>query len=212
MLDFFAGSSTTAHAVLAQNIADGGRRRFIMVQLDEKPAPKSEAAKAGYATIAELSRERIRRGARKALESAGLASEGFDAGFRTLMVDSTNLADVLRTPDETDQQELAGLEDNIKIGRSGQDLLFQVLLDWGLEMSLPIAVELVEGREVFVVDEGALVACFDDEVTPELVRALSELQPLRAVFRNSRFASDDARINAEQIFNELSPSTEVKAI
>ncbi|MGN7157457.1 site-specific DNA-methyltransferase [Dietzia cercidiphylli] len=212
VLDFFAGSSTTAHAVLAQNVADGGRRRFIMVQLDEAPAPKSEAAKARYRTIADLSRERIRRAAKKAIETAGLAGDGLDAGFRTLRIDTTNLTDVLRTPDEIDQQALSGLLDSVKDGRTGEDLLFQVLLDWGLEVSMPIGVEQVEEREVFVVDGGALVACFDNEVTPELVRVLAKREPLRAVFLDAGFSSDDARINAEQVFKELSPATDVKAV
>jgi len=212
VLDFFAGSSTTAHAVLAQNAADGGNRRFVMVQLPEPCAPKSIAAARGYSDIAQLSRDRIRRAGQKVLEDAGLMSDGLDTGFRTLRVDTTNMVDVSRTPDDTDQQALTGLEDSVKPGRTGEDLLFQVLLDWGVDLALPISVEQIEGREVFAVDEGALLACFDDDVTPELVRTLAKQQPLRAVFRDSGFASDDARINAEQVFKELSPATEVKAI
>jgi adenine-specific DNA-methyltransferase len=212
VLDFFAGSSSTAHAVLAQNAVDGGRRRFIMVQLNEEPDGKSEAAKAGFSTIAALSRERIRLAGQKVLEDAGLTGDGLDIGFRALRVDTTNMADVLRTPDVTDQAQLAGLEDSVKPDRSGEDLLFQVLLDWGLELSMPISVEQIEGHEVFVVEDDALIACFDTEVSTELVRAIAKREPLRAVFRDSGFVSDDARINAEQIFREVSPSTDVKAL
>lgn len=211
VLDFFAGSASTAHALMVQNLADGRRRPFVLVQLPEETPVGSASRKAGFATIAEVSRERIRRAGAKVRAAAGLTSVP-DVGFRTLRIDSSNLSDVLRTPDETEQQELAGLEDSVKPGRSGDDLLFQVLLDWGLEVTLPITAEQVEGREVFVVDGGALVAYFDEGVTPELVRALAKQEPLRAVFRDSGFTSDDARINAEQIFKELSPATDVKAI
>jgi adenine-specific DNA-methyltransferase len=122
------------------------------------------------------------------------------------------MADVLRTPDDTAQQALSELENSVKPGRSGEDLLFQVLLDWGLELTMPIKVEQLEGREVFVVDDDALIACFDSDVSPELVRAIAKREPLRAVFRDSGFASDDARINAEQIFREISSATDVKAV
>ena len=212
VLDFFAGSSSMAHAVMLANAADGGRRKFIMVQLDEIPDPKSVAAKEGYSSIAALSRERIRRAGVKVIEEAGLGAGGLDVGFRALKVDTTNLTDVLRTPDETEQQALSGLGDSVKPDRSGEDLLFQVLLDWGLELTMPISVEKLEGHEVYLVEDDALIACFDSEVSPELVRAIAKREPLRAVFRDSGFASDDARINAEQIFREISPATDVKAI
>lgn len=135
-----------------------------------------------------------------------------DLGYRLLTVDTTNMADVLRTPGETDQQALTGLQDSVKPGRTGEDLLFQVLLDWGLELTMPICVVQIEGHEVFVMEDDALIGCFDTEVSPELVRAIAKREPLRAVFRDSGFASDDARINAEQIFREVSPATDVKAI
>lgn len=118
----------------------------------------------------------------------------------------------MRTPDETEQQTLSGLGDSVKPDRSGEDLLFQVLLDWGLELTMPIRVEMLEGHEVYFVEDDALIACFDSEVSPDLVRAIAKREPLRAVFRDSGFASDDARINAEQIFREISPATDVKAI
>lgn len=212
VLDFFAGSSTTAHAVVQMNAEDGGRRRFIMVQLDEKPDPKSDAAKAGFNTIAEISRERIRRAGAKVVEETGLAADQLDVGFRSLRVDTTNLADVLSTPDETGQAELVHLVDSVKPDRSSEDLLFQVLLDWGLELTMPINVEVLDGHHVLFVENGAVVACFDTAISSELVRAIAKREPLRAVFRDAAFAADDARINAEQIFREISPSTDVKAI
>ncbi|SQI28566.1 putative methyltransferase [Rhodococcus coprophilus] len=212
ILDFFAGSSSMAHAVMMANLEDGGRRQFVMVQLDEHTDPNSTAADAGYSTIAELSRERIRRAGASVAESAGLAETDLDIGFRSLHVDSTNMADVLRSPDATDQLTLTELETSVKPDRSGEDLLFQVMLDWGLELTMEIAIEQIDGQEVFVVEDGALIACFDSTVKPELVRTIAEREPLRAVFRDSSFASDDARINAEQVFRELSPATDVKAI
>jgi adenine-specific DNA-methyltransferase len=212
VLDFFAGSSSMAHAVMLANAADGGYRKFIMVQLDEIPDPKSVAAREGYATLAALSRERIRRAGVKVVNDSGLGAGGLDVGFRALKVDTTNMAEVLRTPDETDQQTIVGLENSVKSGRTGPDLLFQVLLDWGLELTMPMEVEKVEGHDVFVVEDDAVIACFDSEISPELVSAIAKREPLRVVFRDSGFASDAARINAEQIFREMSPSTDVKVI
>lgn len=213
VLDFFAGSASTAHAVLDLNASTGSSRRFIMVQLDEVVPAKSPAAAAGYETIADISRDRIRRvGSRLASGSSKQLNEAIDLGFRALKVDTTNMADVWRTPDATDQLALADLEVSVEPGRSAEDLLFQVLLDWGLELTMPITVEQIDGHEVFVVEDGALIACFDAEVRPELVRIIAGREPLRAVFRDSGFASDDARINAEQVFREVSPATDVRAI
>ena len=212
VLDFFAGSATTAHAVMELNAEDGGVRTHIQVQLPEAVPDDSPAAKAGYATIAEISRARIRRAGEVISAAAGLAAESLEVGFRALRIDTTNMADVLRTPDETQQETLSVLADSVKPDRSGEDLLFQVLLDWGLELTMQISMEKVEGHELFVVEDDALIACFDTEVSPDLVRAIAKREPLRAVFRDSGFASDDARINAEQIFREVSPATDVKAI
>jgi adenine-specific DNA-methyltransferase len=214
VLDFFAGSGTMAQAVVEQNAADGGRRQFIMIQLNEKFDAHSEAAKAGFATIPDLSKERIRRAASSVANHVGLrlSADELDVGFRALKVDTTNMVDVLRAPDETDQHALPTLEDSVKANRTGEDLLFQVLLDWGLELTMSISVERLEGHAVFVVEDNAVIACFDPEIGPELVRVIAKREPLRAVFRDSGFASDDARINAEQIFREISPSTDVKAI
>ena len=135
-----------------------------------------------------------------------------DVGFRSLRVDTTNLAAVERTPDAIPQESLMALQNSLKPDRTGEDILFEVFLSWGLDPSMPIAVQHLEGREVFVVDDGALVACFEGEISPNLVRALARREPLRAVFRDSSFSSDAARINAEQIFRELSPTTDVKVI
>jgi adenine-specific DNA-methyltransferase len=135
-----------------------------------------------------------------------------DVGYRLLRVDTTNMADVLRSADEADQLSLEQLECSVKPDRSGEDLLFQVLLDWALDLTTPISVELIQGRKVFVVEDGALIACFDSEISSELIRDIAKREPLRAVFLDSGFASDDARINAEQVFRELSPATDVKAI
>ena len=212
VLDFFAGSGSTAHGVLAQTALDRVPRRWIIVQLDESIDPKSEAGKAGFSTIAELSRERIRRAGEQIRAGAGMLGDALDVGFRSLRVSSSNKTDVLRTADETEQFELDALEPSIKVLRSGEDLLFQVLLDWGLELSLPILREAIDDREVFSVDDGALVACFAESVTPEVVRGIAERGPLRAVFRDDAFDSDAARINAEQVFREVSPATEVRTI
>lgn len=212
VLDFFAGSATTAEAVLRVSARTGKQRPYVLVQLDEECAPDSSARQAGYRTIADLARDRIKRAAAELLRERSDTTWTLDVGFRSTKVDTTNMADVLRTPDETEQSLLSGLESSVKPDRSGEDLLLQVLLDWGLELTMPISVEKVEGREIFAVENDALIACFDAEVSPELVRAIAKRQPLRAVFCDSGFPSDDARINAEQVFREVSPATDVKAL
>ncbi|MFE5644182.1 site-specific DNA-methyltransferase [Rhodococcus sp. NPDC056516] len=210
--DLFAGSGTTAQAVLEASAKDGKHRQFLLLQLDEPSPVASAAHKAGYETIAQLSRERVRRAGAKIAADIGLTAGGFDHGFRALKVDSTNLADVLRTPDEVGQDDLVLHSDSVKPGRTSEDLLFQVLLDWGLELTMHITVEQIDGYEVIVVEDGALVACFDTDVSSRLVREIASREPLRAVFRDSSFATDADRINAEQVFTEVSPSTDVKAI
>jgi adenine-specific DNA-methyltransferase len=212
VLDFFAGSGTTAHAVMGQNTLDGGRRRYLLIQLPEVTDASSDAAKAGFSSIADLARERIKRAGMKVTDDAGLIADELDLGFRVLKVDTTNMADVLRTPDAVAQDQLAFYADSAKPDRTGEDLLFQVLLDWGLELTMPMAVEKIEEHEVFVVENGVLVACFDNGVSSALVREIAKRKPLRAVFRDSGFATDADRINAEQIFAEVSPATDVKAI
>ncbi len=214
VVDFFAGSSTTAHAVLQQNAEDGGSRKFIMVQLPEPCDESSEALKAGYKTIAEISKERIRRAGQKVLE--GEYHEGWnkDIGFRVLKVDSSNMADVYYRPDAIEQGQLKIFTDNIKSDRKPEDLLFQVLLDWGVDLSLPIRKETVQGKTVFFVNESPydLVACFDTGVNEDLVKELARFEPLRVVFRDTGFVSDAVKINVEQIFKQMSPGTEVKSI
>jgi len=212
VLDFFAGSSTSAHAVMQLNAEDGGNRKFIMVQLAESCDEKSEAFKAGYKNIAEISKERIRRAGKKILE--GECHEGWnkDVGFRVLKIDSSNMAEVYYTPDTVEQNLLARMTDNIKPDRISEDLLFQVLLDWGVDLTLPIHKKSIQGKEVFFVDKNALVACFEKDISEELVKELAKASPLRVIFRDSGFASDAVKINVEQIFKQMSPGTEVKSI
>ena len=212
VMDLFAGSGSSAAATMKLNAEDGGDRRFVMVQLPESISERGAAGRIGLRNIADLSRERIRRTAFGIDDRAGLVSAGLDLGFRSLHVDSSNRADVLRTADDTEQLGLDDLASSIKPDRSGEDLLFQVLLDWGLELSLPMTREHMDGREVLSVDADALVACFAESVTPEVVRGIAERGPLRAVFRDDAFESDAARINAEQVFREVSPATEVRTI
>ncbi|MBO8092064.1 MAG: site-specific DNA-methyltransferase [Prosthecochloris sp.] len=210
ILDFFAGSSTTAHAVMQLNAEDGGNRKFIMVQLPEPCDEKSEAFRAGYQNIAEISKERIRRAGKKIKDEKGASS--LDTGFRVLKVDSSNMAEVYYTPDAVKQEMLFDNVDNIKPDRTPEDLLFQILLDWGVELTLPIRREPMHGKTVFFVDQNALAACFDTGITEELVKDLAAYQPLRVVFRDNGFDSDALKINVEQIFRQLSPETEVKTI
>ncbi|WP_337375034.1 site-specific DNA-methyltransferase [Desulfovibrio piger] len=212
ILDFFAGSSTTAHAVMQLNAEDGGNRQFIMVQLPEVCDATSEAAKIGCSTIAEISKERIRRAGKKILEGNYHESWNKDVGFRVLKVDSSNMADIFYTPDILQQSLLDLVTDNIKLGRTPEDLLFQVLLDWGVELTLPIRKESIQGKTVFFVDDNALVACFDRGIDEALVRELAACAPLRVVFRDNGFVSDAVKINVEQIFRQLSPGTEVRCL
>jgi adenine-specific DNA-methyltransferase len=214
ILDFFAGSATTAHAVMQLNAEDGGKRKFIMVQLPEETDEKSEAFKAGYKTIAEISKERIRRAGKKIKEENATTASNLDIGFRVLKVDSSNMADVYYSPDAVEQNLLSLLTDNIKDDRTAEDLLFQVLLDWGVDLTLPITKETIEGREVFLVDGNALAACFvkNGEITEDFCKELAKRQPLRVVFRDSGFKDDSVKINVEQIFKLMSPHTDVKTI
>lgn len=212
VMDFFAGSSVTAHAAMQLNAEDGGNRKFIMVQIPEPCDEQSEALKAGYKTIAEISKERIRRAGKMTLK--GECHEGWnkDTGFRVLKIDSSNMADIYYMPDAIEQSQLHIFTDNIKPDRKPEDLLFQVLLDWGVDLSLPIRKETIQGKAVFFVDENALVACFDIGVNEELVKQLAGFEPLRVVFRDNGFVSDAVKINVEQIFKQMSPGTDVKSI
>lgn len=212
ILDFFAGSSTTAHAVLEQNAEDGGKRKFIMIQLPEVCSESTSAFQAGFATIADLSKERIRRAGKEIISKKFNAKWNKDIGFRVLKVDTSNLTNVYYTPDGLEQNQLSLFTDNIKPDRTSEDLLVQVLLDWGVDLSLPINRDTIQGKDIYFVDENALVACFDKDVDEPLVKELTRFKPLRVVFRDKGFVSDAVKINAEQIFRQLSPGTEVKSI
>ncbi len=216
ILDFFAGTATTAHAAMKLNAEDGGNRKYIMVQLPEPCDEKSEAYKAGYKTIAEIGKERIRRAAAKIKEEH--PDWNGDTGFRVLKVDSSNFKDIYYSPDAIKQTQLELLRDHIKDDRTPEDLLFQVLLDWGVDLSLPITKEIIAGMEVFFVDDNALAACFEKTgtgkpgITEDFVKELAKREPLRVVFRDQGFRDDSVKINVEQIFKVLSPHTEVKTI
>lgn len=207
ILDFFSGSATTAHAVMQLNAEDGGNRKFIMVQLPEKTAENSEAYKAGYKNICEIGKERIRRAGKKILEEHPEAVGKLDIGFRVLKVDSTNMQDVYYRPDEYTQDLLSSLTDNIKPDRTPEDLLFQVMLDLGVLLSSRIEEIVIGGKKVFSVADGYLMACFDNDVTDEVVREIAKKQPYYAVFRDCGMANDSVATNFEQIFETYNPST-----
>jgi adenine-specific DNA-methyltransferase len=214
ILDFFAGSGTTAQAVMQINASDGGNRRFVLAQLAESCDPKSEATRAGFQTIADISKERIRRAGKAILSSEPNSDWRRDVGFRCLRVDTSNLAGVHYAPDDMSQESLEGFTDNIKPDRTAEDLLFQVMLDWGVDLALPITRQTIQGREVLFVDGNALAACFvaGGRIDEAFVKELATHKPLRAVFRDAGFADSATKINVEQIFKLLSPATEVKCI
>ena len=210
VLDFFSGSATTAHAVMQLNAEDGGHRKFIMVQLPEPCDEKSEACKDGYKNICEVGKERIRRAGDKL--RAEHPDAHLDTGFRVFRVDSSNMKDVYYHPEELDQQSIFNLVSNIKDDRTDLDLLYACLLDWGVELHLPHTSTDLDGCTIHNVDSGALMACFHADVPDSVVRAMAAQHPVRAVFRDSAFASDDAKINVTEIFKNLSPDTQVKVI
>ncbi len=212
-LDFFAGSSTTAHAIMKLNCEDNGHRKFIMVQLPEKTDKKSEAYKAGYKNICEIGKERIRRAGRKIKEYAGLtAPADLDIGFRCLRLDESNMKPVYYAPEKTQQQDLFSLVDNMKEDRTPEDLLFQVMLDLGVLLSSPIEVKEIAGKKVFNVADGFLLACFDHDVTEETVKAIAQMKPYYAVFRDSSMANDSVATNFEQVFETYSSDTVRKVL
>ena len=212
ILDFFSGSATTAHAVMQLNSEDGGHRKFIMVQLQEPCDEKSEAYKAGYKNICEIGKERIRRAGDKIKEENPLGTQNLDIGFRVFRVDESNMKDVYYHPEEMMQMKLEETVSNIKEDRTDLDLLYSCLLDWGVEIHLPHTSAQVAGCTVHDVDTGALVACFDSNIHTEVVEYMAKLHPLRAVFRDSAFATDADKINVTEIFKNLSPDTNVKVI
>lgn len=210
ILDFFSGSATTAHAVMQLNAEDGGNRKFIMVQLPEVCDEKSEAFKAGYKNICEIGKERIRRAGKKIVEETGKTN--LDIGFRVLKLDESNMKDVYYTPDELSQSDLVEALNNIKDGRSGYDLLYQCMLDWGLELSLPHETIKINNNEVHIVNDGDLIACFDNKVSEDTIKQIADIKPLRVVFRDSSFATPAARINVDEIFKLKSPHTTIKVL
>lgn len=205
VLDFFSGSATTAHAVMQLNAEDGGRRKFIMVQLPEKCDEASEACKAGYKNICEIGKERIRRAGEKIKSESPMTTQDLDIGFRVLKLDNTNMKDVYYAPDDYDQGMLAGLESNIKDDRTDLDLLFGCLIDWGLPLSLPYKSEQIDGCTVHTYNDGDLIACFDTNIPESVVKEIAQRRPLRAVFRDSGFASSPEKINVFEIFKLYMP-------
>lgn len=206
IMDFFAGSGSTGHAVMKMNAADGGSRRYILVQLDE-PVDHPD-----YSSIPDVARERLRRAAAQVKKESGLAGSNLDVGFRSLHVATSNMADTLSTADDLVQFALSDAVSSVKPDRTDEDLLFQVLLDWGLDLAEPIAIEGRGARRVLSVSDDALIACFAENVTDALVKEVANRHPLRAVFLDASFASDAARINAEQVFREVSPETDVRTV
>lgn len=213
-LDFFAGSSSSIHALLELNLKDNKDRKFIAVQMPEECGEKSEPYRNGVKLISEISKERIRRAGKllKKLEAEKDGVDQLDVGFRVFKIDTSNMKDVYYTPDAFSQDLLSDLVDNIREDRTPEDLLFQVLLDWGVDLALPIRQEGIAGKQVFFVDGNALIACFDKGIDETFVKQIAEHRPLRAVFRDNGFASDSVKINVEQLFKLLSPMTEIKTL
>ena len=205
VLDFFSGSATTAHAVMQLNAEDGGHRKFIMVQLPEKCDEASEAYKAGYKTICEIGKERIRRAGDKIKSESPMTTQDLDIGFRVLKLDDTNMKDVYYAPDDYDQGMITALESNIKDDRTDLDLLFGCLIDWGLPLSLPYKSEQIDGCTVHTYNDGDLIACFDTNIPESVVKEIAQRRPLRAVFRDSGFASSPEKINVFEIFKLYMP-------
>ncbi len=209
VLDFFSGSATTAHAVMKLNAEDGGHRKFIMVQLPEVTDEKSEARKAGYANICEIGKERIRRAGKKVREEAGQAADGLDTGFRVLKLDSSNMEDVFYTPDKFELSRLDNLVDNIKADRTSEDLLFQVMLDLGIELSKKIERKAIAGKEVFSVDDDYLLACFDSDVNETTIEEMAKLHPVHLVIRDASAANDNVLDNFDQIIQLYSAEKKI---
>lgn len=207
VLDYFSGSATTAHAVMQLNSEDGGNRKFIMVQLPEKTDEKSEAFKAGYKNICEIGKERIRRAGKKIKEESPLTTQDLDTGFRVLKLDSTNMQDIYYSPKDISQADLFSQVDNVKPDRTGEDLLFQVMLELGATLDSKIETTTVAGKTIYNVAEGYLVACFDPDVTDDVVKSIAQMQPAYAVLRDTSMKDDSTATNFEQIFKTYSPDT-----
>ncbi|MBR7172127.1 MAG: site-specific DNA-methyltransferase, partial [Prevotella sp.] len=211
ILDFFSGSATTAHAVMKLNAEDGGNRKFIMVQLPEKTDEKSEAYKAGYKNICEIGKERIRRAGAQIMNSElGIKNKSLDTGFRVMKLDSSNMEDVYYTPKEFSMGSL--FNENVKQDRTNEDLLFQVMLDLGIELSAKIESRQMAGKTVHFVDENYLIACFDSDVNETVITEIAKLQPIYFVMRDASAANDNVIDNFEQIFKHYSPETVCRII
>lgn len=202
VLDFFSGSSSTAHAAMKLNAEDGGNRKFIMVQIPEETPEDSEARKAGYKTIPEVAKERIRRAGKKIKEESPLTTADLDTGFRVFRLDEGNYEDVKRSPKEFKQDQLDLFLNNIKADRNDLDLLFGCMLDWGVQLSLPMTQEVVDGKTIYTVNDGDLVACFAENVSEDVVKAMADKMPLRVIFRDSCFAQDADKINIYETFKQ----------
>lgn len=202
ILDFFSGSATTAHAVMQLNAEDGGKRKYICVQYDEDTPEGSEARKAGYKNICEIGKERIRRAGKKIKEESPLTTQDLDTGFRVFQIDSGNYKNVTMQPNEYDQQMLDLFVDNIKADRTDLDLLFGAMLAWGVQLSLPMTTEEVDGCKIYAVDGNGLVACFAENISENVVQAMAAKQPLRVLFRDSCFDEDKTKINIFERFKQ----------
>ena len=217
VIDFFSGSATTAHAVMQLNAEDGGHRKFVMVQLPEKCDESSEAYKAGYKTICDIGKERIRRAGKKIREENPLTTQDLDIGFRVLKLDSTNMKDVYYSPAETSQNLLTALESNIKEDRTDLDLLFGCVLDWALPLTKKIVSEAIDGCSVYTYDPDSgdkplLIACFNENIPDSVIQKIARRKPLRAVFRDASFADSPSKINVFEIFKLLAPDASVRVI
>ena len=212
ILDFFSGSATTAHAIMQLNAEDGGKRKYICVQLPEETPEGSEARKAGYATIPEIGKERIRRAGKKIKEESPQTTQDLDTGFRVFRIDSGNYKNVTMQPNEYDQQMLDFFVDNIKADRTDLDLLFGAMLAWGVQLSLPMTTEEVDGCKIYAVDGNGLVACFAENISENVVQAMAAKQPLRVLFRDSCFDEDKTKINIFERFKQQLDWDEKEAI
>ena len=212
IIDFFSGSATTAHAVMQLNAEDGGKRKFIMVQLPEKTDEKSEAFKAGYKNICEIGKERIRRAGEKIKEEAGLNGQDLDIGFRVLKLDSSNMKDIYYSADEYDQGMLENMQSNTKEDRTDLDLLFGCLVDWGLELDKPYTTKVINGHKVHIYNDGDLVACFEKDLDMKTIDEIAKLQALRVVFCDNSFIDSATKINVAEHFKMIAPDTDIKVI
>lgn len=212
IIDFFSGSATTAHAVMQLNAEDGGKRKFIMVQLPEETDEKSEAFKAGYKNICEIGKERIRRAGEKIKEEAGLNGQGLDIGFRVLKLDSSNMKDIYYSADEYDQGMLENMQSNTKEDRTDLDLLFGCLVDWGLELDKPYTIKEINGHKVHIYNDGDLVACFEKDLDMKTIDEIAKLQALRVVFCDNSFVDSATKINVAEHFKMIAPDTDIKVI